>query len=91
MTSAWAQMLHGARDPLLTAIPGTADLYLLFAPDTPWIDDGTRQFGGGERVRFDAIIRDELAARGIVPVMVGGDWAARQAAAEAAIVRLLAA
>lgn len=91
MTSAWAQMLHGARDPLLTAIPGTADLYLLFAPDTPWIDDGTRQFGGGERVRFDAIIRDELAARGIVPVMVDGDWAARQAAAEAAIVRLLAA
>jgi NadR type nicotinamide-nucleotide adenylyltransferase len=91
MTSAWARMLHGARDPVLTAIPASADLYLLFARDTPWIDDGTRQFGGRERVRFDAIIRDELAARGIVPVMIGGDWAARQAAAEAAIVRLLAA
>jgi NadR type nicotinamide-nucleotide adenylyltransferase len=91
MTSAWARMLHGARDPVLTAIPANADLYLLFARDTPWIDDGTRQFGGRERVRFDAIIRDELAARGIMPVMVGGDWAARQAAAEAAIVRLLTA
>lgn len=91
MTSAWARMLHGARDPALTAIPANADLYLLFARDTPWVDDGTRQFGGRERVRFDAIIRDELAARGIVPVMVGGDWAARQATAETAIVRLLAA
>lgn len=91
MTSAWARMLHGARDPALTAIPANADLYLLFARDTPWVDDGTRQFGGRERVRFDAIIRDELAARGIVPVMVGGDWAARQATAEAAVARLLAA
>lgn len=89
MTSAWARMLHGGRDPMLTAIPATADLYLLFARDTPWIDDGTRQFGGRERVRFDAIIREELAARGIIPVMVGGDWAARQAAAEAAVLKLL--
>jgi NadR type nicotinamide-nucleotide adenylyltransferase len=90
MTSAWARMLYGARDPVLSAIPASADLYLLFARDTPWIDDGTRQFGGRERVRFDAIIREELAARGITPVPVGGDWAARQAMAEAAITRLLA-
>ena len=46
MTSAWARMLHGQRDPALTDIPATGDLYLLFAPDTEWIDDGTRQFGG---------------------------------------------
>ena len=83
--------VHGARDPLLTAIPANADLYLLFAPDTPWIDDGTRQFGGRERGRFDAIIREELATRGILPVPVDGDWATRQATAEAAIARLLAA
>lgn len=88
MTSAWAQMLHGARDPVLTAIPASADLYLLFARDTPWIDDGTRQFGGRERVRFDAIIREELAARGITPVHVGGDWAARQGTAERAVAAL---
>lgn len=90
MTSAWARMLHGGRDPLLTAIPASADLYLLFARDTPWIDDGTRQFGGRERVRFDAIIREELAARGITPIHVGGDWAARQATAERAVEALLA-
>jgi nicotinamide riboside kinase len=89
MTSAWARMLHDARDPVLSAIPASADLYLLFARDTPWIDDGTRQFGGRERVRFDAIIRDELTVRGIVPVLVGGDWAARQAAAERAVEALL--
>ena len=89
MTSAWARMLHGVRDPVLSAIPATANLYLLFARDTPWIDDGTRQFGGRERVRFDAIIREELATRKITPVMVGGDWMAREAAAEAAISKLL--
>jgi NadR type nicotinamide-nucleotide adenylyltransferase len=90
MTSAWARMLHGVRDPALSAIAATADLYLMFARDTPWIDDGTRQFGGRERVRFDAIVRDELALRGLAAVPIGGSWAARDAAAEGAIARLLA-
>lgn len=89
MTSAWARMLHGTRDPALSAVPATADLYLLFAPDTPWIDDGTRQFGGAERARFDAIIRDELAFRGVSAVPIGGDWDARRAAAEHATAALL--
>lgn len=88
MTSAWARMLHGARDPALTAIPATADLYLLFAADTPWVDDGTRQFGGRERKLFDAIIADELALRGITPVLVAGTWAEREATAIAAIENL---
>ena len=89
MTSAWGQMLHGRRDPQLAAIPADADAYLLFAADTPWIDDGTRQFGGDDRQRFDAIIRAELAARGIAPVDVAGDWARREAAAVAVISALL--
>lgn len=87
MTSAWAWMLHGARDPVLSAIPANADLYLLFAPDTPWIDDGTRQFPGKQRARFHAIIADELAMRGLVPVPIAGDWAQRLAAATEAIRR----
>ncbi len=91
MTSAWARMLHGARDPALSAIPATADLYLLFSADTLWVDDGTRQFGGPKRQRFDAIIRDELAQRRIIPLPVAGDWPAREAAAAAAIQGLLAA
>lgn len=90
MTSAWSRMLHGRRDPLLSAIKADADLYLLFTPDTPWIDDGTRQFGGTARTKFHRIIADELALRGIAPVLIAGDWDDRRLAAEAAITALLA-
>jgi nicotinamide riboside kinase len=90
MTSAWSRMLHGKRDPVLSAVPASADLYLLFAPDTPWIDDGTRQFDGAQRTRFHAIIVQEFALRSIAPLPVAGDWAARQDGAEAAIAALLA-
>ena len=89
MTSAWSRTLYGCRDPWLSAIPADADAYLLFAADTPWIDDGTRQFGGDDRRRFDAVIAAELAARGIVPARIAGDWPMREAAAIAAISALL--
>ena len=89
MTSAWARMLQGTRDPVLSAIPATADLYLLFAADTPWVDDGTRQFGGRERKRFHAIIADELHQRGLTPRLVAGTWAEREAMAIEAITALL--
>ena len=88
MTSAWGHMLHGQRDPALSAIPATADLYLLFAADTPWVDDGTRQFGGRERRRFAALIDEEFTLRGITPTRIAGTWAERQATAIAAIARL---
>ena len=88
MTSAWAAMLHGRRDPMLTAIKADADLYLLFSPDTPWVDDGTRQFGGATRARFHSIIADELALRGITPVVIAGDWPQRETAAIAAVIAL---
>ncbi len=98
MTAAWSRMLHGQADAALAAIPADAalaaipadaDLYLLFAPDTPWINDGTRQFGGYERARFHAIIVAELKQRGITPVLVGGDWDRRLEQASAAIETLL--
>ncbi len=84
-TAAWFRMLHGVRDPDLSAMPAVADLYLLFAPDTPWVDDGTRAFPGEDRQRFHAIICDELAQRGIAPVLISGNWAQRREQAEAAI------
>ncbi len=90
MTSAWAIMLHGRRDPLLSAIPATGDLYLLFRPDTPWINDGTRMFGGDKRTRFHNVVRDEMNIRQITPVIIEGGWAARHTSAKAAIDRLLA-
>jgi NadR type nicotinamide-nucleotide adenylyltransferase len=90
MTSAWSRMLHGKRDSMLSAIPAQADLYLLFAPDTEWIDDGTRQFSGPRRAQFHTIIVQEFALRNINPVNIGGDWQTRRSIAEAAIAALLA-
>lgn len=89
-TAAWFRMLHGERDPLLSAMPARADLYLLFAPDTPWVADGTRQFVGTERLRFQRVIENEMALRGIAPVLISGNWAQRREQAEAAIHRALA-
>jgi NadR type nicotinamide-nucleotide adenylyltransferase len=90
VTCAWTEMLFGAPDPELEAIPATADLYLLFAPEVPWVEDGTRLFGTPERrARFHALIAAGLARRGIAAVPVAGDWAAREAAAVTAIAALL--
>lgn len=89
MTAAWFRMLHGQRDAQLSAIPALADLHLLFAPDTPWVDDGTRQFAGPARQAFHRAIVAELAARGIRAVPIAGNWAQRRAAAIAAITHRL--
>ncbi len=92
VTAAWAEMLFGAPDPTLEAIAATADLYLLFSPEVPWIDDGTRLFGTPDRrARFHAVIEAGLARRGIVPVAIGGDWRQREAGAIAAIAERIAA
>ena len=87
MTSAWSTMLFGAPDPQLRELPATAELYLLFAADTPWIDDGTRLFGGDRRAAFHAVIVEEFRHREIAPVVIAGDWQARHDAAVAAIAR----
>jgi nicotinamide riboside kinase len=79
MTAAWFRMLHGHRDPALSAMPAAADLYLLFAPDTPWVADGTRQFVGRDRLLFQAAIEDEMAVRNIEPVLIMGNWQQREA------------
>ena len=89
MTAAWFRMLHGRRDPALSAMPARADLHLLFAPDTPWVADGTRQFVGRDRLRFQTAIEDELAARNIEAVLIMGNWQQRQAQVQAAITQLL--
>lgn len=85
-TTAWARMLHG-RSRTLSNIRATAGLYLLFAPDTPFVPDGTRQFEGEDRKRFHALLESEMVERKIVPVTISGDWQAREAAAIEAIER----
>ena len=85
MTAAWAQMLFGEVPAELMAYP-KADLYLLFTPDVPWIDDGTRFFGKGPlRSRF-AALAEEMLVRAQVPYRkIAGSWHEREAAARGAI------
>ena len=86
MTAVWADMLFGMRDPWFDAWEGVADFYLLLDLDLPWIDDGTRMFGGlAERRRFFDLSRAELDRRGAAYAVVGGLGPDRLAAALAAI------
>ncbi|MFC0687115.1 ATP-binding protein [Novosphingobium clariflavum] len=85
MTAAWAQMLFGEVPEVLMGYP-KADHYLLFSPDVPWRDDGTRFFGTGDaRARF-AALAEEMLVRAAVPfTRIGGSWDAREAQVRAAI------
>jgi len=89
MTAAWAQMLFGHVPEELLAYP-KAELYLLFAPDVPWVFDGTRFFGLEEaRVEFAQIAEDILRQADVRFARVAGDWAARESQARAAIASAL--
>ncbi|MCT2560029.1 ATP-binding protein [Tsuneonella sp. YG55] len=89
MTAAWAQMLFGQIPGELLAYD-KAELYLLFAPDVPWVYDGTRFFGLHEaRRQFSDVAEDLLRRTGVRYETIGGDWQAREAAARAAIAAAL--
>jgi NadR type nicotinamide-nucleotide adenylyltransferase len=80
MTAAWAAMLFGEVPSALLAYP-RAERYLLFAPDVPWIADGTRFFGTVEaRARFAALAEDMLVRAGVPFTRVGGNWLERERA-----------
>ncbi|MET0371227.1 MAG: AAA family ATPase [Sphingobium sp.] len=90
MTAAWAQMMIGYMpDPLLTG--PKADLYLLMAPDMPWVPDNVRIYGDpAVRRRFADICRAVLDRAGVAYKDIGGGWDARFASAVAAIDALMA-
>ena len=68
----------------------TADLYLLLAPDTPWINDGTRyQETTAKRMGFHTDCLSILRQSGVCFCEISGDWQSRQTAAKAAITDLL--
>ncbi len=91
MTAAWAEMLFGKVPGELTSYP-KADLYLLFTPDVPWIDDGTRFFGKGPlRSRFAALAEEVLVRAGVRYQTISGGWAEREKATRAALTTLMAA
>ena len=78
MTAAWAQMLFGEVPDALFGY-AKADLYLLFAPDVPWVADGTRFFGSdAERARFAAVSEAVLVRAGVRYQAIDGDWASRE-------------
>ncbi len=88
MTAVWAEMLFGTRDAWFDAWSNTAELYLLFDLDLPWVDDGTRLFGTAElRRKFFDLSRAELERRGVRWALVRGQGDARLASAVTAIER----
>ena len=90
MTAAWAQMLFGSVPDAIMAYP-PADLYLLFAADVPWVDDGTRFFGKGPlRSRFAGLAQEMLLRAQVPFVRIAGTWDEREAAARSAIAAALA-
>jgi NadR type nicotinamide-nucleotide adenylyltransferase len=79
MTAAWAEMLFGEVPDALMHYP-KADYYLLFAPDVPWVDDGTRFFGKGPlRSRFASLAEAVLVRAGVPFRKISGTWAEREA------------
>ncbi len=78
MTAAWAQMLFGVVPDALMACD-KADVYLLFAADVPWVEDGTRLFGTlADRAQFARIAEDVLLRAGLPYRRISGDWSARE-------------
>jgi NadR type nicotinamide-nucleotide adenylyltransferase len=85
MTAAWAEMLFGTVPAALLAYP-KADCYLLFAPDVPWVADGSRFFGSTAQRAHFAAIAEAMLVRAEVPfTCIAGDWQAREAGVLAAI------
>jgi len=85
MTAAWAEMLFGDVPDRLIRYE-KADLYLLFAPDVPWIEDGTRFFGTGDaRARFAALAEEMLVRANVPFARISGNWDEREARVLAAI------
>ena len=78
MTAAWAEMLFGEVPEELLAYP-KAELYLLLAPDVPWVGDGTRLFGTPRlRAQFAAVAEDMLVRASVPYRTITGDWDERE-------------
>ncbi len=70
-----------------TARRRLGDLYLLLAPDVPWVADGLQRDRPGRREEVHALFRRTLAAWGGRVIEIGGSWSEREAAALATIAR----
>lgn len=64
------------------------DLYLLCAPDIPWVSDGLREFEDQREWMFERL-KEELEARGLLIRVVQGNFSERTAIAVRAVDQLL--
>jgi nicotinamide riboside kinase len=86
ITSVWAQMMFGERDPWFAGFTAYADLYLLLDIDLPFVDDGLRVYAASEdRRHFFALCKAELEVRGVAYALIHGEGDARFSAALEAI------
>jgi NadR type nicotinamide-nucleotide adenylyltransferase len=85
-TVVYARHYYGACPPWIVdeARGRRADLYLLCAPDVPWIPDGIRDLPMAREQLFTEF-RATLAALGCTVVELRGSWAEREAMARAAV------
>lgn len=91
-TGTWHERYYKTRDARVDAIGAAdkADLYLLTAPDVPFVQDGFRD---GESIRhwMHDRFREQLAAGATTWELVEGPYAERFAAARDAVAKLLCA
>lgn len=94
-TAVYSRHYYGSCPPWIAnaARERTADLYLLLAPDVPWVADGLQRDRPDERARVEIhrLFRDALEAAGARVVEIGGSWAEREAAAVSVVEAALAA
>lgn len=92
-TVVYARFYHGHAPAWLerSAIERRGDLYLLCAPDVPWIADGPQRDRPEGRLDLHARFAGTLAALEATVVPIAGGWAARERTAVAALDTLLTA
>jgi NadR type nicotinamide-nucleotide adenylyltransferase len=88
-TVVYSRHYYGSCPPWVedAAAERVGDLYLLLTPDVPWVPDGLARDRPDEAARAEIhrLFAETLAAVGARVVEVSGDWAAREAAAVAAL------
>jgi NadR type nicotinamide-nucleotide adenylyltransferase len=92
-TVVYSRHYYGACPPWVvsTAAERIGHLYLLLAPDVPWVADGVRDRpDDGGRAEIHALFRSELATAGARVVEITGEWRSREAAALTAVTAALA-
>ncbi len=89
-TLMWSDLLFGDHDRELESLAASHahDLYVLTAPDVPFVTDAVR-YAPSERARFFEDAKRELESRNRSFVVASGDWESRRKIARSAIEKLV--